>query len=157
MKMKLRSFILMLTAFLCVSTALLAQQITEDKIPIPVQRTFFIKFPQAKDKKWETKDMAVYKVSFNDNNALRSASFNKEGNWFQTESEIEVSMIPEVVSKTVTAHLPEYKVKSANIIDTFYDGELYELVLTKDKVYKEIKLKPNGQIVSKSLDMPVKD
>ncbi len=148
----MKSIIVMLVAGLLISTVSFAQKITSDKVPSAVQKAFKAKFPKVTDAKWEIEDKTEYEATFKEDNAARSASFDKDGKWLETETIIEVAKLPHEVSETIIKNFPGYKIKEATQLEKPGNANLYEVELTKGKKTIEVQLKPTGEIVNKSVE-----
>ena len=138
-----------MAAVLFISTTAFAQKLTADKVPTPVQQTFKSKFPSADNVKWELEKNGRYEAAFKTNKKEQTSCFNKDGQWVETETEMEASELPQVVSQTISKQFAGYKIKEVVLMESAAKGKLYEAMLVKDKQRMEVEITPTGAVVEK--------
>src|ERR1044071_6856347 len=106
-----------------------AQKISADKVPAPVQKSFHAKFPGAANVKWEMEKKDRYEAAFKVNKQELTACFNPEGQWVETETELETSQLPQAVQLTISKDFAGYKIKEAVQTETQEKGKFYEAIL----------------------------
>ena len=75
-----------------------------DIAPKEVTDAFATKFPKATDTKWEKESETEFEAVFNMDGKEYSTKFDKTGKWLETESQIDVSTLPQIV-KIGRAHV----------------------------------------------------
>ncbi len=150
--MKMKSISIMLIAGLLICSATFAQKLTADKVPAAVRNAFKAKFPKVTNAKWAMEDKTEYEAKFTLDSAKHSASFDKDGKWLETETEIEIAKLPQEVSGSILKNFPAYKIKEAAQLQKPGNANLYEVELVKGNETIEVQLKDTGEIVNKSVE-----
>ncbi len=70
----------------------------QTKAPDKIKAVFGKMFPKATQIKWEKEKNEEYEASFVQDGIKKSASFNVEGTWLESEEEIAISKVPSKVS-----------------------------------------------------------
>jgi Putative beta-lactamase-inhibitor-like, PepSY-like len=114
-------FSFILTILLTITTVIAA-------VPPAVATAFAKKFPEATDVKWQKEANGSYEAHFSINNKDISATFSKNGNWLETETDIDIAEVPAAVmtafrKKTTKKRIP----KAASKIESPKKPLRYEL------------------------------
>jgi hypothetical protein len=128
----------------------IAQKVETKDVPLQVQKMFTAKFPKATDVKWEIENKKDFEANFKIGNVEQSATFDKSGEWLETEIEISISQLPAAVSQSVKKEFPDYKFKEASSIDSKINGKCYEVEISKGKDKLDVLVSPDGKIISKN-------
>lgn len=124
-----------------------AQKINAQQVPGSVMQAFQSKFPNATKAKWEMESADVYEVNFKMLRKKKSACFDRQGKWLETETEIKISELPKVVGQTLATQFPGYKIEEADRSETFDRGVIYEVVVEKREVSYEVQLSTLGEVL----------
>ncbi len=146
---------LLCAAFLSVSVN--AQKITADKVPAAVTNSFKAKFPKAEKVTWELEKKTSYEANFKLNNAEQSSTFDANGKWMETETEIKISELPQAIQQTMSKQFADYKIHEACKLEDVQHGHCYEVEIKKDKVKYDVLLNDKGEVLSKEADNGDKD
>ena len=147
----MKNNVIILIAALIISTSTFAQKISADKVPAAVSSALKAKFPGASKIKWEMENEKEFEAAFTLNGNEASANFDKDGNWVETETEMEFAKTPAAVQKTVNNEFAGYKIKETSQIETPDKGTFYEVEIEKDKVLNAIKISADGEVMEKSV------
>ncbi len=133
----------MLVAFVFMNIHLLAQKISDSKVPTPVKDAFARYYPKASKPKWE-KENGYYEANFTQNDAKMSATFEEHGGWLETETKIEVAALPKAITDYIGENYKGEKIKEASKIkmangDNNYEAEVKGKDLLFDDMGKFIK------------------
>ncbi len=93
-------------------------------VPASVKSAFQKSFPGITVKKWDKED-GGYEANFNKDGKTMSATFDANGNWQETETDIKVSELPSAVSNYIKANYKGARIKEAAITETA-KGKMYE-------------------------------
>ncbi len=94
-----------------------AQKVKEAKVPVPVKEAFSKQYPDAKVEEWE-KEGGRYESEFRVNEVETKAIYDSNGNFVESETELEVSELPKAVTDYIASNFPRKKIKgSAKITD----------------------------------------
>jgi uncharacterized membrane protein YkoI len=125
-----------------------AQEIEAAKVPAVVLAEFQKMYPDAAKTKWEMDD-ANYEASFKMDKKCWSAVFDKDGKFVESDVEIKVSELPQLVVQSIEKEFPGAKIEEPEKT-TLSDGKtVYEFELEKDKKEFEVQISANGKIISK--------
>lgn len=115
--------------------------------PIAVQEAFTQKFPGAKEVKWGKENATEWEANFIINETKTSANFDSKGNWLETETEIPVTQLPPAVLASLQNNYPNWKVTSADKIESEKKGTFYEAAIQSANKKKEVFLKEDGTFI----------
>ena len=93
-------------------------------IPAPVKAAFEKSFPNTVVKKWD-KEGSSYEANFSKDAKTMSATFDADGTWKETETDIRVAELPAPVLSYIKSNYKEAGIKEAAIIET-PKGKMYE-------------------------------
>jgi hypothetical protein len=119
---------------------------TEKKVSEKVKAAFSEKFPDAKKVKWDYEENEGWEAEFKLNGVEYSTTCDEDGEWLETEHEVDLSEIPPVVKATLDIEFKDYKVEESEISETA-SGKVYEFEIEKGKIEIEVVIDPEGKIV----------
>lgn len=137
-----------LIALLLISFTAFAQQ---TKVPQTAKDSFSKLYPKATEVKWD-KENNDYEASFKLNSKDMSVIFDSNGKALETETAIEVSMLPKGVEKYVMGNFKDYKITGAAKIVKANGEELYEAEVTKGKDKKDLFFDASGKPEKKDVN-----
>lgn len=127
------------------------------KVPESVKQTFMEKFPDAGDVEWEyEKDENSWEADFSMNGKEMSADFNQEGQWLETEVEIDLSELPHQIETVLNEHIqsnyPSAAVEEVERIETaqgiFYEIEIIaEEMVVDQSTGEEVSTTMNSKLI----------
>ncbi|WP_194852411.1 PepSY-like domain-containing protein [Nonlabens antarcticus] len=120
----------------------------KDKVPQVVKETFMKKFPTAKKVDWEKESETEWEAEFKMNKMEYSANFLEDGTWKETEHEIDISEVPQVVMASLNFNFSGYEIEEAEISETS-SGSVYEFEMEKGESELEVAIDDNGKVVRK--------
>ena len=116
-------------------------------VPAKVKTAFSQKFPNAQNIKWDKENDTEWEAEFKLNSREYSANFNTDGEWMETEYEIEISELPAPVKATLDSEYKDFKIEEPEVSETA-KGIVYEVTVEKGKVEREVVIDRNGKVVS---------
>ena len=144
--MKTTILVFIMLAFTYVSSA---QKLSESEVPAAVKSAFTSMYPGAEQVKWEMED-GKYEAEFKESGTEISVLFESSGTYVQTETEIQVSSLPENVHKYVKENLAGKTIKEASKITDTGGVITYEAeVDNNDYLFNE-----NGEFIKKNTESP---
>lgn len=145
----MKSLLLLLSTILF-NTTLLAQKISESKVPTAVLISFKDKFHDATKATWKIENNSGYEVEFLTDKTKQSAKFAKSGKWLKTKNEIKAEELPKEVSQTIAKEFAGYKIEKTEKAETASSGIVYEVKLKKGNEIYEVILAASGKTLKKS-------
>ena len=110
---------------------------TAQNIPAAVNQAFTKAFPSTTVKKWDKED-GNYEANFSKDGKTMSATFDANGKWMETETDIKISELPAAVTDYVKANYKSATIKEAAIISNSSSSKIYEAeVKGKDLLFDE--------------------
>lgn len=128
-----------------------AQDIKKDKVPETVLSAFTQMFPDAEKAEWEM-EKSDYEVSFRFNKVEYSALFGTDGNFIESEQEIEVSGLPADILKVIEQEFPGGKVREAENGTMANKSVYYEVEVKTEKETVDVRISEAGKILSKEIE-----
>ena len=125
------------------SSALMAQM----KVPAMVSKEFEKKFADATHIKWGKENATEYEADFELKGKKMSANFDVNGNWKETETEININELPQVVVQSVNEKYAGAKISGASEIKKSDGKIIYEADIKMNGKKKEVELFPDGKFV----------
>ncbi len=117
------------------------------KPPVKVQKAFEAKFPDAASVKWLKENSKEWEAEFTVNSVKMSANFKNSGDWVETESQINVSELPEAAVEAIKKLHPKGEIAAAYKIESATDGTKYEADVKTGRKTVEVFLKEDGSIL----------
>jgi hypothetical protein len=119
---------------------------TED-VPGKVKTAFAEQFSNTTKISWDKENETEWEAEFKMNGKEYSANFDNNGNWKETEYEIEESEIPTVVKNTLNSEFVDYEVDDIEVSET-PEGVFYEFELEKGRDEIDVIINKNGNIIN---------
>ena len=117
--------------------------------PEAVLKAFKQKFPDATNVKWGKESKTEWEASFIlDDNLSASANFSTSGDWLETEKEIPVTRIPEVIVSAIQKADKNSKIVGGAVIENSKSETIYEADVKTGFKKKEVFYKPDGSIIN---------
>ena len=100
----------------------------QESIPEKVATTFNHRYSNASNVDWDVEENGEWEAEFEVDEKEMSATFGQNGQWLETETEIEVSQLPEAVTLSLKNNFKGYEIEEAEYLESpEYKG--YELEL----------------------------
>lgn len=138
--MKKTLLMLLHFAFTCVQAQINA--------PIAVSSAFSKKFPDARHVKWGKESAKEFEAEFEMKGRKLSANFDLQGNWKETETEIDVIDLPGTIARSIAAKYPGAVISAANKIEKAGGKIFYEANLKLKGKKIEVELLADGRFVN---------
>ncbi len=119
---------------------------TDKNVPANIKTAFAQKFPKATKVVWSKENDKEWEAEFKMDNKEYSANFDENGLWKETEYEISLTDIPEVVNSTLFKEFAGCKISESAISETT-DGKVYEFEIKKDGKKVEVSIDINGKVL----------
>jgi uncharacterized protein YxeA len=117
------------------------------KTPKAVENAFKQRFPNISKVSFDHEKNGEYEANFKINGMKTSANFTATGEWRETETEIQVSELPSVVSQGILAKFPKAKIVGAAKIETAQNGIRYEADIKTGLKKTEVLFDATGNFV----------
>lgn len=118
----------------------------QEKVPVKVKSAFSQKYPEAKNVDWDMEEDGEWEAGFNMNGDKMSASFDQNGQWLETETEMDRDKLPEAVDSTLSSHFKGYNVEEVEYLES-PEGKGFEIQLKGDGNDLEVLIGKDGQIL----------
>lgn len=118
---------------------------TKLEVPQKVMTAFENKFSDVKKIEWEQEGESEWEAEFKINGTEYSAKFNTNGDWLETESELKVKELPEMIRNAILFNYKGFEIEEVENISTPEYENHYEIEIKKDEV--ELIVDENGTII----------
>jgi len=115
------------------------------RVPSTVNVAFSKKFPDATHVKWGKENAKEYEAEFELKGRKMSANFDLQGNWKETEAEIDIVDLPAVVARSIAAKYPGAVISTANKIEKAGGKMFYESAIKMKGKKMEVELFADGK------------
>lgn len=146
----MRSILLLLSTIMLQSTVI-AQKISESKVPTAVLISFKTKFHDATKTTWKIENNSEYEAEFLLDKAEHSAKFAKSGKWLKTKTEIKAKELPKEVTQTIAKEFVGFKIEKTEKAETATNGIVYEVKVKKSNEIYELMIADSGKILRKNI------
>ena len=116
--------------------------------PSAVKKSFEKKFPTATKVSWGKESETEWEAEFTLNGKKVSANFAQNGEWLETETNIDITSLPKPVAAAIKSAYPKWTITEADIIETSKNGSVYEADLKMGEMKKEVAYKADGTPVA---------
>lgn len=137
----MKETLLILLLFACT----LAQ--AQIKAPDAVTAAFSKKFPDARHVKWGKENAKEFEAGFELKGRKMSANFDLQGNWKETEMEIDVIDLPAAVVKSIHSKYPDAVISGADRTEKADGKIIYEAGIKMKGKKMEVELFGDGRFV----------
>lgn len=144
----MKKLILGLVLAFMVTTAIACGANAKGKVPKAVKEAFSQKFPDVKQVEWGKESSDEWEAEFKMNGMEYSANYTRDGEWKETEHEIDKNNLPQAVQKTLKSKFSSYEMEEAEMSETS-KGMVYEFMLGKDDHRMEVAMDANGNVTQK--------
>ena len=132
------------------SSAAIAQDISEKEVPSLVLNTFQTKYPDAGQVDWELKG-DVYKAEFEVGSREHDLWIDKTGNITKHKEDFPKSELPQAITQKLQSEFKDYKIDDADKIEE--DGKiLYEVDLDGAKDDRKVFFSADGNVQDNVVD-----
>lgn len=108
------------------------------------------KFSNVRDIEWEFEN-DIWEADFKQNNIKYSTVFDKQGNWIETEHEINSIDLPQGIQDSIKTKYQEYRIKEVEYIESL-SGIFYEIELKQGHKEIEVTYDELGNFIKKEND-----
>lgn len=126
------------------------------QVPSAVKTAFSSKFKAAKHVKWDKENDEAWEAEFKMNNTSYSANFSNEGEWMETEHEVDMNDLPQAISQTLKEQFADYEIEEAEISET-PNGTYYEFEMEKGETDMEVAIDEQGKVVKSTREQEEDD
>ena len=119
----------------------------DKKVPEKVKTSFAQKFPDAKNIEWAMENDTEWEAEFTMNGVDYSSNFTVAGEWTETEYEMKINELPEVVQTVINSDYSDYNIEGIESSET-KDGVVYEIALEKGESNVELSISKEGVLLN---------
>ena len=120
----------------------------DKKVPEKVKTSFAQKFPDAKNIEWAMENDTEWEAEFTMNGVEYSSNFTVAGEWTETEFEMKITELPEVVQTVINSDYSDYNIEGIESSET-KEGVVYEIALEKGENNVELSISKDGVVLNK--------
>lgn len=117
-------------------------------VPSEVQNAFNIQFAGAQKLKWQMEEDGIWEAEFRQNGDELSATFAADGQWKETETEIEKDELPAIINSVLQTKFMGMRIREAAIVQRPDLSHGFEVELRGGKEITEVLLNDQGDIIS---------
>ncbi len=117
----------------------------QKNVPAKAKDAFNQKFPNAQNVNWGKEGSNVWEAEFKMNGKEMSANYDPDGNWKETEEEIQENEVPEVVNNALQTNYPDATISHVFKVENT-EGISYEYEIKNNGNKMEVVLDSSGNI-----------
>ncbi len=123
------------------------KKVSIEEVPSELKSAFAKQFPQATSVEWEMEKNNKWEAEYKTNGVEYSVCYDANGKWIETEQEISMKDVPEIIKATLAKEFVGYKVEDPELSETA-SGKAYKFELEKGKVELEVSIDLTGKVLS---------
>jgi len=140
------------TAFVLYANSIFAQEVKSQDVPKPVIDAFSENFKGASVKSWEKEKNGNYEAEFKFNKKEISATFSDDGTLIETENEIAITALPQMVLGIIEKDFPGFKISEVSQITMPSGAQTFETEVKKGNEKFDLIFDSNGNFLMKKAD-----
>jgi len=117
-------------------------------VPKAVQKTFENKYPGENDPDWHKDDNGNYESNFKIDGKSFRADFSPNGEWIETESDIDKKDLPKAVIDVIDNQFPDSEITEIEEVDHYSKGKFYDVEFKQKGKNKDVEIKADGPIIN---------
>ncbi|MCB0596377.1 MAG: PepSY-like domain-containing protein [Lewinellaceae bacterium] len=125
--------------------------VAQDDAPAALKEAFAERFPNAKSVEWEDPEDGVYEVEFKQDKREMTANFGENGDWLETEVEIEQEELPATVKEAIARQFSDLEFDKAETVSSPERDLVYEVVFEQDETTVKVTFSPEGEVLDKTV------
>ncbi|ADV48324.1 PepSY-like domain-containing protein [Cellulophaga sp. E16_2] len=142
----MRTCLFFLTLF--ISVTYMSCQYQDGKVPKVVKENFNAKYPNENDPDWDIDKNDNFEASFKKDGVHYRADFSPNGNWIETENNIDKKDLPEVIQDIIDTKYEAYKIVEIEEVTHYQKGFFYDVEITKDGNKQDVEFLKSGAIIN---------
>ena len=131
--------------FLLLNIFFISLNVFAFQAPKPVTDAFHQKFVGATNVKWKGAENA-FEASFDMSGKRMTATFNPQGQWLATETEIGARALPPLAKVVLQTRFIGWNIATAHKVEKADKTDMYQADLTRNGTVKEVFINRNGVI-----------
>jgi hypothetical protein len=116
-------------------------------VPGIVKQAFNERFSNAKNVDWEQEEENEWEAEFKEGKTKYSATFDNNGQWLETEYEIDVKSLPAVVKEKIMEKYGYYEIEEVEMAETPENGSFYALEIESGENKWTVFIDNSGKII----------
>ncbi len=121
-----------------------------EQAPEKIKAAFDQKYPDAEDVEWEMEN-GKWEAEFEVDEKEMEALFDQNGNWLETETEMEDEDLPATVNETLKSQFKDYEVEEVEYLES-PDATGYEIELEGDNGDIEVLIGKDGSVLKQETE-----
>ena len=147
-----KSFLLIICMYFFSIYCIQAQEKSKKvEVPAAVKSAFNTKYPKAEKVNWGLEKQGEYEAEFLLNGIESSANFDSKGQFFEFETEIKESELPQTIKAILKKDFAGYKIDDVAKSTNAKGIVNYEMEASKGKGKFEISFDANGKLLNKKV------
>ncbi len=139
------------TFLLCSILAVLSlgcqQIVSGQEVPQAVQANFERMYPGEKDPDWHVDSHGYYEAKFKIDGIRYRADYTKDGEWYETETNIKVKELPKAIRKVIKKQFSYYEIEEVEKVQHHSKGLFYDVEFKRPGKNKDVEFKEDGSIL----------
>lgn len=133
---------------LCIALFLSCEQtVTSQEVPAAVQANFEKMYPREQDPDWHIDAHGFYEAHFKKKGIHYRADFEKNGAWFETETNIKKKELPEAIRIVIKERFNDLKISEIEKVQSAGKGLFYDVEFKRKGKNKDVEFKEDGTIL----------
>lgn len=123
------------------------QAVTGQEVPKAVKKNFKKMYPGENDTDWHIDSHGYYEAHFKQEGIKYRADYNKDGSWYETETNIKKKELPEAIRKVIKQQFSELKISEVEKVQHHSKGLFYDVEFKRKGKNKDVEFKEDGSIL----------
>lgn len=124
-----------------------AQAVTSQEVPDTVLANFAKMYPGENDSDWHIDSHGYYEAHFKKKGVHYRADYEKNGAWFETETNIKKKELPEAIRAVIKEKFDYFEIAEIEKVQSASKGLFYDVEFKRKGKNKDVEFKEDGTIL----------
>lgn len=136
-----------LLAFIFLIMSGCQQEVKSQEIPEAVKTNFKKMYPGENSPNWHIDSHGFYEAHFKQGGVKYRADYNKDGSWYETETNIKKKALPKAIRKAIKKQFSHFEISEIEKVQNAEKGLFYDVEFKRKGKNKDVEFREDGSIL----------